>query len=145
MKLSTRSRYGLRAMVAVARRPGSFLTSEVIANDEGLSKKYLDTILGSLRQAGLLKAAHGSRGGYSLARPAEATTAAEVVEALEGRIAIVPCAEDAASCERSPQCPTRGVWRAASDAVREVLAKLTLAELATRTPTVETAEATYVI
>lgn len=145
MKLSTRARYGLRAMTAIARRPGTFVTSEIVAGEEDVSKKYLDSILARLREVRLLEAARGAHGGYRLARPAEAVTAADVVEALEGRIAIVPCVEDASECARSPRCTTREVWRAASGAVREVLAGLTLAELASREPAVETAGATYSI
>ena len=145
MRLSTRARYGLRAMTAIARHSGTFITSEIVAGEEDVSKKYLDSILARLREAGLLEAARGAHGGYRLARPAGAVTAADVVEALEGRIAIVPCVEDASECARSPRCTTREVWRAASDAVRDVLAGLTLAELASREPAVERAEATYSI
>ena len=107
-----------------------------------MSKKYLDSILARLREAGLLEAARGAHGGYRLARPAGAVTASDVVEALEGRIAIVPCVEDPSECDRAPRCTTREVWCAASAAVRDVLAALTLAELASREPAVETAEAT---
>ena len=141
MKLSTRARYGLRAMAEIARRPGEFTTSEAVAKAEGLSKKYLDTILGQLREAGLLEAVRGMHGGYRLTRLPEAITAAHVVEALEGGLAIVPCADDASLCERASRCPTRPVWRAASDAVRKALDELTLAELASGSPEVERAEA----
>ena len=145
MKLSTRARYGLRAMAEIARRPGEFTTSEAVAKAEGLSKKYLDAILGQLREAGLLEAVRGMHGGYRLTRPAETITAAQVVEALEGGFAIAPCADGASLCERASHCPTRPVWRAASEAVRKVLDELTLAELASGAPAVETAEATYAI
>ena len=145
MKLSTRARYGLRAMTAIARRTGAFTTSEFLADEEDVSKKYLDAILGCLRKAGLLEAVRGTHGGYRLARPAETITAADVVEALEGRLASVPCVEDASLCRRASRCPTRPVWRAASGAVRRVLDELTLAELASRATEAETAEATYVV
>jgi len=145
MKLSTRARYGLRAMTAIARRPGTFTTSEFLADEEHLSKKYLDAILGCLRRAGLLEAVRGMHGGYRLARPARMITAAHIVEALEGGLAIAPCTDDASLCERASHCPTRPVWRAASDAVRKVLDELTLAELASGAPEAETAEASYAI
>lgn len=145
MRLSTRARYGLRAMTAIARRPGAFTTSKVLADEEDVSKKYLDSILGHLREAGLLDAVRGQHGGYRLTRSPEAMTAADVVEALEGRIAIVPCVEDMSLCERAPRCPAHSVWRAASEAVRRVLKGLTLAKLASSAPGLETAEATYVI
>jgi Rrf2 family protein len=145
MRLSTRARYGLRAMTAIARHPGTFATSEFLAEKEDVSKKYLDAILGRLRRAGLLEAVRGQHGGYRLARPAEVITAAHVVEALEGGLAMVPCTDDASLCERASRCPTRPVWRAASEAMREALAELTLAELAARAPERETAEAGYAI
>ena len=132
-------------MVAIARRPGELLKSELIASEEGVSKKYLDAILGRLREAGLLKTVRGSHGGYTLARPPGEIAVADVVEAQEGRIAVVPCVVDASLCERAPRCPTRGVWRETSAAIRRVLAALSLAELASREPAAETAEATYVI
>ena len=145
MKLSTRSRYGLRAMIAIARRPGEFRTSELVAGEQEVSKKYLDSILGRLREVGLLEAERGMNGGYRLGRPPEAITAADVVEALEGEMTLVPCLKDVSACRRAPRCPTRGVWRAASDAIRGVLAELTLAELARRAPALEPAEAMYFI
>jgi Rrf2 family protein len=145
MRLSTRARYGLRAMTAIARRPGTFTTSEFLADTEHVSKKYLDAILGQLREAGLLEAARGQHGGYRLAGPARTITAARVVEVLEGELAIVPCVNDTSLCERASHCPTRPVWRAASEAVRKVLDELTLEQLASGMPAFETAEIGYAI
>jgi Rrf2 family protein len=130
MRLSTRSRYGLRAAIRIARRKDAFTTCELIAGEEEVSKKYLDAILADLRGAGILEAVRGVKGGYSLARPPSEISAAEVVEALEGPIALVPCVEEASICRRASQCPTRGVWCMASQAVREALSGLMLAELA---------------
>ena len=134
MKLSTRARYGMRAMVAIARRADAYSTGEQIAHEEDVSKKYLDSILGELREAGLLDAARGAKGGYKLARPAAEMTAAEIVESLDGPISIVPCVRDADSCQRSPRCPTRHVWQSVSEAARQVLAGLTLAQLVCDAP-----------
>ena len=130
MRLSTRARYGLRAMTALARRSGGLVTSEALAVEEGVSKRYLDSILGRLREAGLLTAAAGARGGYALARRPEEISAAEVVEVLDGEVSIVPCVKDPGSCERAERCPTRPVWAAASAAVERVLGGITLADLA---------------
>ena len=70
MKMSSQSRYGLRAMVAIAGSAQGPSRSEQLAEKEGVSKKYLDAILGSLREAGLLRTVRGPGGGYVLARPA---------------------------------------------------------------------------
>jgi Rrf2 family protein len=130
MKMSSQSRYGLRAMVAIARSPRGPSRSEQLAEKEGGSKKYLDAILGTLREGGLLRTVRGPGGGYVLARPAARISAADVVQALEGKIALVRCLEQPGSCERQPRCPTRRVWRVASEAVRSALEGLTLEELA---------------
>ena len=134
MKLSTRARYGMRAMVAIARRADAYSTGEQIADEEDVSKKYLDSILGELREARLLDAVRGNKGGYKLARPADEITAAEIVESLDGPISIVPCVGDADSCQRSPRCPTRNMWRSVSEAARQALDKLTLAQLVCDAP-----------
>lgn len=130
MKLSTRARYGMRAMVAIAGRPDGYHTGAEIAAAEGVSKKYLDSILGRLREAGLIDAVRGSKGGYRLARLAGDITAADVVESLDGPISTVPCVEDSDSCDRASRCPTRHLWQSVSDAARDALDGLTLAELA---------------
>ena len=140
MRLSTRARYGLRAAIMIARRKDTFTTSEHIAHEEEVSKKYLEAILGHLREVGILEAVRGVKGGYALARSPNEISAAEVVEALEGTVALVPCVEEASKCERASRCPTRRVWCMASHAVRDVLSKLMLAELASGLPDGELTE-----
>jgi len=130
MKLSTRARYGMRAMVAITRHEDTHSTSEQIAHDQEISKKYLDAILGTLRENGLLEATRGNKGGYRLARPADEITAADVVESLDGPVSIVPCVAEADSCDRVATCSTRCLWQSVSEAARQVLATLTLAQLA---------------
>ncbi len=134
MRLSTRSRYGLRAVIRIARGQDELTTSEWIAKEEDVSKKYLDAILGDLREVGIVEAVRGVRGGYRLAREPGEISAADVVEALEGTVVLVPCVEDASVCARASRCPTRKVWSRASEAVRGALSALTLAELASDRP-----------
>jgi Rrf2 family iron-sulfur cluster assembly transcriptional regulator len=136
MRLSTRSRYGLRAMIAIARRRGEHVTGGALARETGISKKYLDSILHRLREAGFLSASRGAKGGYALARPAEEMSAADLVGTLE-EIALVPCVTRPDRCKRSGTCPTLVVWRAASEAVRSVLSNLTLSALARNDPAKE--------
>ena len=134
MKLSTKSRYGLRAMIAIARNWSKPVTSEAIAETESLSKKYLDGILSILRGAGLLEASKGQGGGYSLARPPWEITARDIVIVLEEGLSIVPCVDDPGACERSKDCPTRDMWRSLSAALSDTLGKVTLSELSSRKP-----------
>lgn len=132
MRLSTRSRYGLRAVKCIALAGGAPVTSEQIAEREDVSKKYLDRILGALRGAGLVESHRGQGGGYTLSRPADRIRASDVVEVLEGGIALVPCVDDRAACRKVDVCATREVWCAASKAITEVLDAVTVADLAAR-------------
>ncbi len=132
MKLSTRSRYGLRALAALARHEGQVVPAETLAAEEGISKKYLDAILSSLRRARLIEAVHGAAGGYRLAKPASEMTAADAVLVLEEGLSLVPCVKGEAHCSRIESCPTSSLWIAVTDAVRTELSKVTIAELASK-------------
>ncbi len=134
MRLSTRSRYGLRAMVSVARNDRGPVTSETLASCEDLSKKYLDRLLNMLRGAGLLKSYKGKGGGYILARPAEEISVSDIVCALEEGICLVPCVDDPSACTKSDACPTRQVWRTAAAIVKQALSGIMLADLAAWKP-----------
>jgi len=132
MRLSTRSRYGLRAVKCIALAGGGPVTSEEIAEREDVSKKYLDGILGALRAAGLVESHRGQGGGYTLSRAAGEIRASDVVGVLEGGGALVPCVDEREACDKVDACATREVWCAASKAVSEVLAGVTVADLAAR-------------
>ncbi len=130
MRLSTRARYGLRAMISIAKKYPGYVSSEQIAEEEKVSKRYLDRLLATLRNSGLLRGSRGKGGGYCLAEDASSITALEVVEALEGEIALVPCVLDESVCDRASTCATRRIWIAMSRSTREVLDGITLAQLA---------------
>ncbi|UCF06620.1 MAG: Rrf2 family transcriptional regulator [bacterium] len=137
MRLSTLSRYGLRAMVTIARNHQTPISSDKVAEYEDVSKKYLDGILSKLRTAGLLKSFKGQGGGYILARPPEEIRAGDVVRILESGFAVVPCVDDPSKCEKAGRCPTREVWCAVSAAAGEVLNRITLADLTAWEPGME--------
>jgi Rrf2 family protein len=131
LRMSTRSRYGVRLMTALALRYGSGVSLlKDIAREEQISEKYLGQIVIPLRSAGLVVSQRGSRGGYSLARPPDTITVKDVVEAIEGRIAVVPCVDTPASCARITSCAAAVVWRTLSEDVGRSLASFTLARLA---------------
>ena len=97
LQMSTRSRYGVRLMVALALRYGDGISLlRDVARQEGISEKYLGQIIIPLKAAGLVLSQRGAHGGYSLARPPEDITVRDVVEAIEGSIAPVPCVDPAA-------------------------------------------------
>lgn len=145
MRLSTKSRYGLRAMITIARSWEQPVTSDAVAREQSLSKKYLDGILSILRGAGLLKSFKGHGGGYVLARPPWEMTARDVVHVLEEGLSLVPCMDDPEACEKSGKCPTREMWRSLSAAMSDTLGKVTLAELADWKPGSESKSTGYYI
>lgn len=134
MKLSTRSRYGLRAMVELATRgEGHCVTLKTIAEKHGMSEYYLEQLFAPLKKAGLVTSVRGAQGGYRLNRPAEAITAGDVLRVLEGSLSPVDCLEDekavcaAASCDN---CSTKTVWARLHAGMSEVLDTIHLSELA---------------
>ena len=134
LTLSTRSRYGVRLMVALALNwgKGTLLLKE-ISRREDISEKYLSQIVIPLKGAGLVVSRRGPRGGYALARPPEAITAREVVEAIEGPIVPVPCTADGgggASCARATMCSAASMWRRLRADIEASLSSFTLADLA---------------
>ncbi|MGV8056804.1 MAG: RrF2 family transcriptional regulator [Smithellaceae bacterium] len=131
MKLSTRSRYGVRFMAALAcEYGGKSLFLKDIAADEEISEKYLSLIVIPLRSAGLIKSQRGARGGYALARSPRDVTLCDVVEALEGDTCLVRCVKQPSKCDRAAICPTRDIWSSLGDKIRETLKSVTIAELA---------------
>ena len=134
MKLSTRARYGLRALIDLASHSGDGpLMMRVIARNQVLSKRYLDNIFATLRQEGLVLSVRGAAGGYRLARKAEDIRLDEGVEALEGNLLLVHCGEElSTTCDRRGRCAASEVWRDASMALRDSLHGVTLADLVER-------------
>lgn len=127
MRLSTKGRYGTRAMIdiAVHSAQGPTLMKDIAARQD-IAPKYLDHILSSLRKAGLLKNIRGRGGGYVLARPAANITLRQIIEAVEGPLSPVECLENPSLCIRSAVCPTRPVWMRLKQAMIEVLEATTL-------------------
>jgi Rrf2 family protein len=146
MHMSTRGRYGVRLMVALALNygNGTSLLREV-AQREGISEKYLGQILLPLKSAGLVVSQRGARGGYALARSPETITVKDVVEAIEGRIAAVLCVDDPQACARATSCVATRVWSKLSEDIERSLSSFTLAALARQARELAAAEADYQI
>ena len=127
MKLSTRSRYGTRMMLDLAKKfdEGPVRIGD-IAKREGISVKYLEQLIIPLKQANFIKSVRGPKGGHMLSRPPEDITLGEVVKALEGGGEFAVCVENPHDCERSDTCVTRNIWEEASKAMYEKLDSMTL-------------------
>ena len=131
LRLSTKARYGLRAMIELATHEGQQMVQlSRIAEGQRLSTKYLEQLVIPLRNAGLLRSTRGPRGGYVLARPSSEITALDVVEAIEGPLDLVDCVGQPDLCEWHERCAARDLWRNASAAVKAVLAGASLETLA---------------
>ena len=119
--------------LALRQERGTEPTSlKEIAGRQDLSYRYLEQIMLKLRATGLVRSVRGAGGGFVLARPASQISLAEVVEALEGRICLVDCTEDASLCDRSSSCVTREVWADLSKALHSRLSAISLAQMAGR-------------
>jgi len=130
MKLSTRSRYGVRLMLALgvseSRNP-VFLKE--IAASEDISEKYLSQIIIPLKAKGLVTTFRGAHGGYLLSRPASEIKLREIIEPLEGDLSLVDCVGNSDICDKSVACVTKDVWDQMSFLLREFLDSVTLEDL----------------
>lgn len=127
MKLSTRSRYGTRMVLDLAKRfdEGPVRIGD-IAEREGISVKYLEQLIIPLKRANYIKSVRGPKGGHMLSRHPEQITVGEIVKALEGGVGLAKCVEHPEKCEKSPGCVTRNIWKAASKAMYDKLDSVTL-------------------
>ncbi len=130
LKLSTKARYALRAMMELAIREGEGpVQLREIAKAQAISPKYLEQLAIPLRHAGLLRTERGPSGGYELSRPAVTISALDVVQAVEGPLQLLDCFGPSAECERVSACAARSLWMEVEGAIVKVLADKTLAEL----------------
>lgn len=130
MKISTRSRYGLRLMLELGLRHGKGPTFlKEIARNQEISEKYLSQIIIPLKTAGLVTSFRGAHGGYSLQRPPASIRLREIVGVLEGDFNLVECAVNPKVCSRSAQCVTQGVWTRVGQAIADTLEGITLQDL----------------
>jgi len=133
MKLSTRSRYGVRLMLSLAihRNRGPMFLKD-IAQSEDISEKYLSQIIIPLKARGLVNTFRGAHGGYTLGRPASEIKLRDIVEPLEGDLCLVDCIKTPAVCGRSTECVTRDIWNEMNSLLLDFLDSYTLEDLIKR-------------
>lgn len=130
MKLSTRSRYGFRAALELAVEYGKGpLQIKTIAEREGISNKYLEQIIATMKASGLVGSLRGPRGGYVLTKHPKEVKLSEIFQVLEGPLLTVECLEHPEYCARCTECVTRKVWSDLQDAMLGVLEAKTLQDL----------------
>ncbi len=130
MKITTRGRYGLRAILGLARRYGEGpVLAGTLAQCEGVSRKYLHALLASLKAGGLVRSVRGAGGGFELSRPPAQIHLDEVLRAAEGPLCLVDCVAKADRCQRSSDCTARRVWQKLSSEIENVLKGVSLQDL----------------
>ena len=133
MNISTRGRYGLRALLEIATQPkGRPLAIRDISEKQQMSVTYLEQILYKLKNAGIVKSVRGAKGGYVLARNGDKITVSQIIKALDGPISISYCdAPDLRekSCMGPEACVSRILWKRLEDLIDNVLSSVTLADL----------------
>lgn len=132
MMVSTRGRYALRVLVDLAEQDAQrFIPLKDIAARQGISQKYLESIMTQLAKAGFVEGVHGRGGGYRLQRSAEACRVGDILALTENSLAPVACMEkDAPACERRGECRTYPLWAGLDRVIEEYLSGVTLADLA---------------
>ncbi len=134
MKLSTRTRYGIRAILELAKNHGKGpLQIKIIAQRQDISAKYLEQLIAILKSAGFVRSFRGSKGGYMLAKAPNEIKLNDVFNALEGPTATVECIENENYCARIADCVARQVWVQLQEAIDNVLKAITLQDLVDRT------------
>ena len=130
MKVSTKSRYGIRFLIDLAEHynEGPVQISS-IAERQGLSIKYLEQIVPSLKKANFIKSMRGPKGGHMLARPPEEIRMGEVMVVLEEGMDITGCVKNPDACDRADSCKSRDMWEMAIEAMYDKLNTLKLSEI----------------
>ena len=130
MKLSTRARYGIRAILELAANPGREpVRIKTIAQRQDISVKYLEQLMTILKSAGFVRSIRGSRGGYVLAKAADQIKLSDCINALEGPVATAECVENQSYCARAADCVVKDVWSQVQKAMENVLESTTLQDL----------------
>ena len=131
MRLSTKARYAVRAMVELALSyDGEPVKLKTIAEKQDLSIKYLEQVMNPLRVSGFVSTQKGSRGGYRLVKSPDQITLYDLIYAVEGSLAPVDCVDNPETCDRVDSCVTRDVWVRVHQVILRELQSTTLAELA---------------
>ena len=135
MLVSTKGRYALRVMLELAQsQPDTYMPLPLIAQRQGISEKYLESIIAVLSKAGLVDGLRGKGGGYRLTRPTADYSVGEILRLTEGSLAPVTCLEGAENpCPRAGECTTLPMWEKLDDLINTYLDGVSLSDLLSRT------------
>lgn len=135
MLVSTKGRYALRVMLELAQsQPDAYMPLPLIAQRQGISEKYLESIIAILSRAGLVEGLRGKGGGYRLTRSAADYSVGEILRLTEGSLAPVTCLEGAENpCPRAGECTTLPMWQKLDDLINTYLDSVSLSDLLSQT------------
>jgi len=130
MRLSTKGRYGLRAVVDLAMySQDEAISINSIAARQNLSESYLEQLIAKLKKAGLVNSIRGINGGYILAKKPKDISVGDILRALEGDLAVVECPDSDSECAKYDSCVTKYVWKRINDSINTVVDSMTLEEI----------------
>ena len=133
MRLSTQSRYGVRAIFDIAYHSGGLETQvKSISRRQGISPRYIEQIFQKLKKGGVIRSKRGPTGGYFLNKKPEEITVAEIIRITEGNIDPVLCVskkDSSKPCEKSGECVTQIIWNEAGNRLKEYFESVTIRDL----------------
>jgi FeS assembly SUF system regulator len=130
-RLNRLTDYAVVVMTQMTRRPDEVHTAPQIASDTGIPLPTVAKLLNALARESLVESHRGAAGGYTLGRPADQVSMAQIIQALEGPIALTACVEGSGNhCEVECLCPMRGNWEQVNRAIHNALSEVTLADMA---------------
>ena len=130
MKVNTKVRYGLRAILQIAGNYGGApVPISAIAETQEISGKYLEQVVGTLRRADLIRSRKGVKGGYNLTKNPADINLWEIINALDSHTSLVDCVLEPEVCDRSDACLTRSIWTLLSARMKEFWSSFTLEDL----------------
>ncbi|RMG92158.1 MAG: SUF system Fe-S cluster assembly regulator [Zetaproteobacteria bacterium] len=130
LRLTKLTDYGILLMTHMASQQGELVSSQELAEITHVPGTTVSKLLQTLMGAGLLESVRGAHGGYRLARPPEHINVCEIIDCLEGRMALTECSLEDAHCEQWDVCTTGRSWRRLNQAVRQALSSISLADMA---------------
>jgi FeS assembly SUF system regulator len=129
LRISKLTDYGTMVLACLASRPELRQTATAVADHTRLGLPTVSKLLKSLHRAGLVTSTRGAHGGYQLARAATRITAADIIDAIEGPVAITECSGDHSACDLERVCSTGSAWQHVNTAIRRSLEQISLAQL----------------
>lgn len=132
MKISTKGKYGLKAMIDLALNSnsnGSSVSLKSIAERQNIPEAYLEQLISYLKKANLVNSVRGASGGYFLAKQPKDITVGEILKTLEGSMVLVGCVDGSISCDEKNQCISRIVWEKIQTGINQAIDNFTLEDL----------------